>query len=138
MQFVYCLDHLRSGPPMESLCENQEQPFRGVLSKKYTENMQQINRRTPMPKCDFNKDALQLYWNHTSAWVLSCKFPYLSKVTSMESPLWGAHIIQWNAMVSQSKTTTSSNKAKWICTSLKAIKAKSNKGLKRIDTPTRG
>ena len=24
---------------------------------------------TPMPKCDFNKVALQLYWNHTSAWV---------------------------------------------------------------------
>ena len=27
-----------------------------------------------MPKCDFNKVALQLYWNHTSAWVFSCKF----------------------------------------------------------------
>ena len=27
-----------------------------------------------MPKCDFNKVAMQLYWNHTSAWVLSCKF----------------------------------------------------------------
>ena len=36
--------------------------------------MQQIYRRAPMPKCDFNKDALQLYWNHTSAWVISCKF----------------------------------------------------------------
>ena len=30
--------------------------------------MQQIYRRTAMPKCDFNKVALQLYWNHTSAW----------------------------------------------------------------------
>ena len=36
--------------------------------------MQQIYRRTPMPKCDFNKVAKQLYWNHTSAWVFSCKF----------------------------------------------------------------
>ena len=27
-----------------------------------------------MPKCDFNKVARQLYWNHTSAWVFSCKF----------------------------------------------------------------
>ena len=27
-----------------------------------------------MPKCDFNKFAKQLYWNHTSAWVFSCKF----------------------------------------------------------------
>ena len=26
-----------------------------------------------MPKCDFNKVAKQLYWNHTSVWVLSCK-----------------------------------------------------------------
>ena len=27
-----------------------------------------------MPKCDFNKDAKQFYWNHTSAWVFSCNF----------------------------------------------------------------
>ena len=32
---------------------------RGVLSKRYSENMQQIYR-TPMPKGDFNKVALQL------------------------------------------------------------------------------
>ena len=25
-----------------------------------------------MSKCDFNKVALQLYWNRTSAWVFSC------------------------------------------------------------------
>ena len=36
--------------------------------------MQQIYRRTPILKCDFNKVALQLYRNYTSAWVLSCKF----------------------------------------------------------------
>ena len=33
-----------------------------------SENMQQIYRRAPMPKCDFNKVEKQLYWNHTSAW----------------------------------------------------------------------
>ena len=27
-----------------------------------------------MQKCDFNKIALQLYWNRTSAGLLSCKF----------------------------------------------------------------
>ena len=27
-----------------------------------------------MPKCDFNKAALQLYSNHISARVFSCKF----------------------------------------------------------------
>ena len=37
------------------------------------ENMQQIYRRTPMPKCHFNAVALQLYLNHTSEWVFSCK-----------------------------------------------------------------
>ena len=52
----------------------QKQPFRGVLLKRCSENMQQIYRRTPMPKCNFNKVALQLYWNRTSVWVFSCKF----------------------------------------------------------------
>ena len=54
--------------------ESQKQPSRGVLSKMCSENMQQIYRRTPMPECDFNKVALRLYWNHTLAWVFSCKF----------------------------------------------------------------
>ena len=44
----------------------QKQPFRCVLGKRCSENRQQIYRRTPMPKCDFNKVA--------SAWVFSCKF----------------------------------------------------------------
>ena len=43
---------------------------RRVLSKKYSENMQQIYRRKPIPKCDFNKAVLQLHWNHTLAWLL--------------------------------------------------------------------
>ena len=34
--------------------------FRGGLQKGCSENMQQIYRRTPMPKCDFNKVAKQL------------------------------------------------------------------------------
>ena len=52
----------------------QKQPPRCVLEKRYSENMQQVCRRTAMPKCDFNKVAQQLYWNRTSARVLSCKF----------------------------------------------------------------
>ena len=39
----------------------QKQPSRGVRKKRCSENMQQIYRTTPMPKCDFNKVALQLY-----------------------------------------------------------------------------
>ena len=45
----------------------QKQPSRDVPRKRCSENIQQIYRRTPMPKCDFNKVAKQLYWNHTSS-----------------------------------------------------------------------
>ena len=38
-----------------------KQPLIGILSKRYSENMQQIYRRTCMS-------------NHTSAWVFSSKF----------------------------------------------------------------
>ena len=47
----------------------QKQPIWGVPMKRCSENMQQISRRTPTPKCDFNKVA-----NRTSARVFSCKF----------------------------------------------------------------
>ena len=39
----------------------QKQSPRSVLGKWFSENMQQIYRRTPMSKCDFNKVAEQLY-----------------------------------------------------------------------------
>ena len=45
-----------------------------------------------MPKCDFNKTALQLYWfwNWTSAWVFSSKFAaYFQNIFSNEH-LWTA------------------------------------------------
>ena len=41
--------------------EKQNKPIRGVPRKRCSENMQQIYRRTPIPKCDFNKVALLLY-----------------------------------------------------------------------------
>ena len=54
--------------------KTQRQPSRGVFRKRFSENVQQIYKRTPMPKCDFKRVAKQLYWNHTSAWVFSCNF----------------------------------------------------------------
>ena len=39
---------------------NIEQSSRHILWKRCSENMQQIYRR-PMPNCDFNRIALQLY-----------------------------------------------------------------------------
>ena len=41
---------------------DHKQPSRGILKKRCCENVQQIYRRTNMLK-----------WNHTSAWVFSCK-----------------------------------------------------------------
>ena len=41
--------------------KNQKQPCKGVLKKSCSENLQQILRRTPLPKCDFSKVAKQLY-----------------------------------------------------------------------------
>ena len=60
--------------PPKWLLEIQKQPSRSVLRKRCSENMQHMYRRTPMSNCDFNIVALQLYWNHTSEWLFSCKF----------------------------------------------------------------
>ena len=38
----------------------QKQPARGVPRKRCSENMQQIYRRTPTPKCDFNCNFIQI------------------------------------------------------------------------------
>ena len=48
----------------------QKQPSRGVPRKRCSENVQQIYRRTPMPKCDFNKVAKQLLKSHFGVDVL--------------------------------------------------------------------
>ena len=40
--------------------ELQKQPSIAILRKRCSKNMQQIYRRTPRPKCDFNNIALQL------------------------------------------------------------------------------
>ena len=43
-----------------------------------------------MPKCDFNKVALQLYQNHTSVWVFSYKFAAYFQNTFSQECLWMA------------------------------------------------
>ena len=60
----------------------QKQPSWGDLRKRCSEYLQKIYRRTPMPKCGFNKFALQLYWNCTFARVFSCRFAaYFIEIT---------------------------------------------------------
>ena len=58
----------------------QKQSSRAVLRKKCSENMQQIYRRIPMPKCDFNKVA-NLSESHFGVSVLLYMFAEY---------LWGA------------------------------------------------
>ena len=48
---------------------------------KYAANLQQNT-------CDFNKVAEQFYWNHTSAWVFSCKFVAIR--TPLKGCFWTA------------------------------------------------
>ena len=68
----------------------QNQPSIGVLIKKCSEKMKQIYRRTSMPKCDFNKVTFHFHWNHTSAWVFSCKFAAYFQNTFSQEQLWRA------------------------------------------------
>ena len=59
------------GPRQTSVTEdNQKLLSRGVLRKKYSENMQQIYSRTPLPKCDFNKVANNLKLHFSMGAVL--------------------------------------------------------------------
>ena len=73
-----------------SNCSVQSQPFRGVLIKRCSENMLETYRRTPMPKCDFNKVAKELYWNLTSTWAFSCKYAAYFQNTFSSEHLWRA------------------------------------------------
>ena len=51
--------------------------------------MQQIYRRTPMSKCDFNKVAWQLYWNRTSALVFSYELLHIFRTPFLENASQG-------------------------------------------------
>ena len=40
-----------------------------------------------MPKYDFNKVTLQLYWSRTSAWMFSCKFAAYFQITFIKKEI---------------------------------------------------
>ena len=90
-----------------------------VLKKVYFFNMTQqkfaqIYKRIPILKCDFDKVAKQLYWNRTSAWVLSYKFAAYFQNTFYQEHLWAAafaHSKIWETM----KTT---ERRYWRCSSI--------------------
>ena len=49
-------------------------PREVLLGKDILKICNKLYSRTPVPKCDFNKVTLELYCNHTLAWVFSCNF----------------------------------------------------------------
>ena len=63
----------------------QKQPPRCVLRKRYSENIQQIFRRAPTSKCNFNKVSLQLCWNHTSAWCSPVNLLHISRTPFLKN-----------------------------------------------------
>ena len=72
----------------ESYIMQQYAPLLNKISAKLWENQKQPSKGTTMPKCDFNKVAKKLYWNHTSAWMFSCKVAaYFQKHLFLRTPL---------------------------------------------------
>ena len=69
----------RSSIYHEIFCERKSGSNRPeVFLGKGKAKVQQIYWRTLMLKCDFNKFPKQLYWNHTSQWVFSCKVLFIT------------------------------------------------------------
>ena len=62
-KFSYLLENLQ-------ICNVQKQPFRDVLGKRCSENMQQIYKRTPMPKCQSNFIEIALRHEYSSVNLL--------------------------------------------------------------------
>ena len=59
----------------------QKQPSAGVLKERCSKDIHKICRRVPIPKCDFNKFAFELYLSRTSVWVFPCKFTVYFQTT---------------------------------------------------------
>ena len=88
-KFIDIISTSKTGMGIINVSGNTQSSI-GVLEKRSSGNMEQIYRITPMPKCDFNNVAKQLYSNHTSALVFSCRFsPYFQNTFSSEYP-WRA------------------------------------------------
>ena len=62
---------------LDSLALSKKQPYKGVLKKRCSKNVQQIYKTTPTPKGDFKKVAKQLYRNDTSTWMFSLNLLYI-------------------------------------------------------------
>ena len=69
----------------------QKQPSRGVVRKRCSENMQQVYRRTPMPKCDFNSNFVEITLGHGCSLQICCIFfEQFFLETPLSSCFWNA------------------------------------------------
>ena len=55
--------------------------------------MRQVYRKTDVRKCDFNKDILQIYWNHTAARVSPVNLPHIFRALFLKSTSEGRSCI---------------------------------------------
>ena len=81
---------LESTSLMYSVSNIEKQSLKGVLVKRCSKNMQQINRKIPIRKYNFHRVSKQLYYgNHISARVISCNFAAYVQNTFIYKHLWG-------------------------------------------------
>ena len=66
-------DHLKDVRNLNTLWYHKKHPTNGVFRKRCSENMQKIDT-APCRSVILIKLLCKLSWNHTSAWVFSCKF----------------------------------------------------------------
>ena len=75
----------------------QKQPPRGVLRKSYSENMQQIYRRTTMPKCGCFATLLKSHFCMVVLLYICCIFSeHLFLGTPLGGCFWKLYHVYWN------------------------------------------
>ena len=73
--------------------KSEEQPSRGVLRKRCSENIQQIYKGTLMPKCDFNNIFRTPFTKNTSERLL-LKIAYFNTDLSLNFYIFSNNLYQ--------------------------------------------
>ena len=77
VELIIVYSNLESIHSVFHFCYHQKQPSRGVLKKRCFE-------RAPIPKCDFNKATLQLYWNQTLLQIWCIFSEHIFSITPLD------------------------------------------------------
>ena len=67
-----------------------------------------------MSKCDFNKFDLQIYWNRSLAWVLSCKLVAYFSEPLFSEHFWGTASAMYTDMVHMESAKLRALRASWL------------------------